>query len=81
MSLLLAPNHDLVSWRRIITREEPEEELPCLIFLLRNGEQTRVALANIPGNVGESAAVDCKGCGRCQLGNTDIPSAKRTRGG
>jgi len=61
MSLLLAPNHDLVSWRRIIAREEPEEELPCLIFLLSDGERTRVTLANIPGNVGESAAIDGEG--------------------
>jgi hypothetical protein len=69
--MLLAPNHDLISWRWVVAREEPEEELPCLIWILVDGKQTRVTLADIPCNVGESAAVNCKGCGRGQSGNTD----------
>lgn len=60
--MLLAPNHDLVSWLRVVTWEEPEEELPCFIFLTGDWEETRVALADIPCNIGKSAAVDGKGC-------------------
>jgi hypothetical protein len=60
MSISLAPNHDLVSRLRGVTREEPEEELSCLIFLTGDGEETRVTLADIPRNVGKSASVDRK---------------------
>ena len=59
--MLLAPNHDLISWVRVVAREEPEEELSCLIFLLSDGEEARVTLADVPCNVGESATVYGKG--------------------
>ena len=59
--MLLAPNHDLISWVRVVAREEPEEELSCLIFLLSDGQEACVTLADVPCNVGESATVDGKG--------------------
>jgi hypothetical protein len=66
IGMLLAPNHNLVSWVRVVAREEPEEELSCLIFLLGDGEKARVTLADVPCNVGESAAIDGKGWRRSQ---------------
>ena len=60
-SVLLAPNNDLISWVRVVARKEPEEKLSCLIFLLSDGQEACVTLADVPCNVGESATVDGKG--------------------
>lgn len=56
----LAPDHNLVSRLGVVAREKPEEEPSCRIFLTADGKETCVTLANIPGNVGKSAAVDSK---------------------
>jgi len=58
--MLLAPYYDLIFWLWVVAREKPEEELSCLVLLTADGEETRVALANIPCNVGKSAAIDGK---------------------
>lgn len=59
--MLLAPDHNLVSWLWVVTWEEPEEELSCLIFLTGDGKKTRVTLADIPCNVRKGATIDGKG--------------------
>jgi hypothetical protein len=60
-SVLLAPDNDLISWVRVVAREEPEEELSCLIFFLSDGQEACVTLADVPCDIGESATVDGKG--------------------
>ena len=55
------PDGDLFRCRLSGGREEPEEELSCLIFLLSDGQEACVTLADVPCNVGESATVDGKG--------------------
>ena len=57
---LRTPNHDLVFWLRIVTRKEPEEQLPLLIFIVRDGQKASVAFADVPRDIGKSTSVDSK---------------------
>lgn len=50
-----------------MTRNEPEEELPRLVGLLRDGHQAGVRLAKVPVDKGDVGAVNQVLCGLSQL--------------
>ena len=54
------PDYNFIPWLRVITREEPEEELSFLVLVVCDGKKASVAFANVPRGVWKSTTIDSK---------------------